>query len=1298
MAPDSGPLKRPSLMTAPVTTPEADVRAELTARFLGDSPLAELAHVALGVAIVALAFGIYPLSMLALWFGSLAIASAIRYRVRTHYATVGQAPAEIPLPVIATIVTVGLVWSAGAIPILLEDNHDNTAYVMIVECGLAAAATFTFAGTVRGFRAFIASIYLPLLVGQLANGYSRYAVTGAILIVVFGATMTALQRRGNAQLKRSLQLHHDLDRSRRVAEAGQAELRESEQQLFQFLESMPVGVLVVDNQGRLYFRNDAAQRIAGSVLEGRPDVAEMRSRASAYLPGTQHAYPLERSPTVRALRGETSVDQVEIVTPEGVRLVEMHGSPIRDRSGEVAYSVTVISDLSGRQTADHRRAALNAVLSLTAESTSEEELTTQVLRLLNERFNFSLAELWMTDGQSATLRRVASSRRDDDPRIVAFDQESAALIFRRGDGLPGAVWKTGESIWRKRAAEDDRTFRRPGGVVEAGLRTAVSVPVFVAGVTRGALVLFTTDTRDPDGPVTETLMAIGAQVGGAISRRRADAAVRAAEERYRNLVDASSDLVWEADLQGRWSFLNPASQRIYGMAPSELIGRPFVERSDPAQVERDKEMFARLSRGEIITEYETVHRNVVDAPIVISTSGAPVRDDAGRVVAYHGIIRDVGDRAAARAALRAARDAAEQAAAAKSAFLANMSHEIRTPMNGVLGIAELLQSTELDVEQRRMVDLIASSGNALLTVINEILDFSKIEAQQLEIESVDFDLHELVESTVKLTASAIGDTEVEIVTDIHGDVPSHVMGDPTRMRQVLSNLIGNALKFTHQGEVVTTVERIAAIGKMARIGFTVKDTGIGMSRETLAGIFEPFRQADSSTTRRYGGTGLGLSISRRLVELMGGTLTVSSAEGLGSRFAFELFMPVAAEPPRSQPESLRGTRALVVDDNATNQRVLGDMLRHEGVEVEVVASGEAALRSLRRASGNGAAFRVLVTDVQMPSMDGFELVRRIRDDHEIANTPVVMATSGSRRGDIARSSELRISAVVTKPVSRRELSKAVQGALSGAQRPMADEGRKIREATRHLSVLVAEDNPINQEVALAMLTKRGHRVDVVENGRRAVEAATRKDYDVILMDIQMPELDGLDATKEIRKRRPPGRPRIVALTANVLPGERERCLANGMDAYLAKPFAARDLFDILEGEENVAASPVPKDAASRRSGKLVDVEELRADLRAAGIEESLPVLIKLFLRDGPGRLDNIIKAVATKSAPNIASAAHAMKSAAGAVRATQLMSLLATMERAAKAGDLATAVAQSDAIVAEHRAVREWLEAGHWQA
>jgi CheY-like chemotaxis protein len=525
------------------------------------------------------------------------------------------------------------------------------------------------------------------------------------------------------------------------------------------------------------------------------------------------------------------------------------------------------------------------------------------------------------------------------------------------------------------------------------------------------------------------------------------------------------------------------------------------------------------------------------------------------------------------------------------------------------------------------------------------------------------------------------------------DVPEHVIGDPTRLRQVLSNLLSNALKFTKAGEVVVTVERIAGVGKMARLKFAVRDTGIGMSPETLANIFEPFRQADSSTTRRYGGTGLGLTISRRLVELMGGHLVVTSEESRGSQFSFELFMPIVTEPAAPKAADLRGTRALVVDDSATNRRVITGMLGLEGVETDSTGDAKDALRKLREAQGRGQAFSVVVTDMQMPGMDGLELVRGIRDDEKIATTPVVMATSGNRTGDKQRLSELRIASLLQKPLSRREVTRAIHNALMGKLRVSPEQGQAIQTASRPLDVLIAEDNPINQEVARAMLTRRGHRVDVVQDGRAAVKAALAKDYDAILMDIQMPELDGLDASREIRTHRPAPRPRIVAFTANVLPGERERCLAGGMDGYLAKPFAAADLFAVLEADH----ADVPVSVAPSRTSKgLIDLDGLRADLRAAGIEESLPVLVRLFLRDGPVRIAAITAAAKKKNGSELAQSAHALKSAAGAVRATQLMTLLGTLERTAKAGDVLAAVGQVDAIVAEHSAVRDWLEAGAW--
>jgi PAS domain S-box-containing protein len=423
---------RPSLMSAPVITAEDDIRPELTARFLGDSPLAELAHVALGLTVTLLLIGLHPPQFLWLWFAALVALSFVRYRVRMHFAHKASVSPEIEWPVIASIVAVGLVWSAGAVPILLLDDRETAGFMLIVECGLAAAATFTFQATVTGFRVFIASIYVPLIIGFLSTGSSRWSITGTVLVVVYGATMLAIQRRGYAQLCRSYQLLNDLDRSRRTAEAGQAEVSESRARLFQFLESMPVGVIVLDKTANVFFSNAAARQMS---LAG-PDhetLEDLRRRSPAYVPGTQQPFPRERLPVLRALKGESAVDQIEILGADGLRLVEVHGSPIRDRDGQVAYAVAVISDLSGRQSADQRRAALHAVLSLTAEATSEDRLLSDVLKLLNERFGFVLAEMWMADAQAPMLRRVgAGAARRRPARRELRPRQRPALLPSRG--------------------------------------------------------------------------------------------------------------------------------------------------------------------------------------------------------------------------------------------------------------------------------------------------------------------------------------------------------------------------------------------------------------------------------------------------------------------------------------------------------------------------------------------------------------------------------------------------------------------------------------------------------------------------------------------------------------------------------------------------------------------------------------------------------------------------------------------------------------------------------------------------
>ncbi|HYX81256.1 MAG TPA: response regulator, partial [Gemmatimonadales bacterium] len=622
----------------------------------------------------------------------------------------------------------------------------------------------------------------------------------------------------------------------------------------------------------------------------------------------------------------------------------------------------------------------------------------------------------------------------------------------------------------------------------------------------------------------------------------------------------------------------------------------------------------------------------------------------------------------AEAAMRDARDLAERVARARSAFLANMSHEIRTPMNAVLGFVELILDTELSTEQRRALELVRSSSEALLMILNDILDYSKIEAEHLELESIPFEVSKLVHATASLLAVRAREKHLELLAEVAPDVPRAVRGDPTRLRQVLMNLIGNAIKFTEQGEVVVSVASRATNGSTT-LRFAVRDTGIGIAPEHIDSVFKEFTQADSTMTRRYGGTGLGLAISQRLVKLMGSELAVTSQVGKGSEFSFSLTLPVESTARiRGTPlATLGGCRMLVVDDNQTNRRILREMLAAEGVQVDEAGTAADGLDALRR-----TRYDLAILDVQMPDMDGFQLASAVRSERKIAQTNLLMLTSAGQRGDGERCRALGIRAYLTKPLSRADLLEALGTVLAGSANERADviTRHTIAESRQALRVLLAEDNPVNQQVAVAMLVKRGHEVHVAGNGREAVEAVTTRDYDVVLMDIQMPEMDGFEATQAIRALPNGTDLPIIGLTAHALSGERERCLSHGMTEYLAKPFKAHELFALVEGTAAPKAAPV---AAPPVSAPPVDLEGFRSTLREAGAEQALYSIIDTFVRQAPERLAALATALASGDGSEIAHSAHVYRGAAATIGAGELAELLAQVETSARAGEIARA-------------------------
>ena len=686
-----------------------------------------------------------------------------------------------------------------------------------------------------------------------------------------------------------------------------------------------------------------------------------------------------------------------------------------------------------------------------------------------------------------------------------------------------------------------------------------------------------------------------------------------------------------------------------------------------------------------------------------------LRDETGRSIRVAGANTDLTERKRAEAELQETNRRLEAAIAkatemtlraeaanmAKSDFLANMSHEIRTPLNGVIGMTSLLLDTDLDEDQRRFAETVHTSGDALLALLSDILDFSKIEAGKLELETLDFDLLALLDdfaAPLALRAHAQG---LEFICAAAPDVPALLIGDPGRLRQVLTNLAGNALKFTHDGEVAVRVNLAAETETDVLLHVSVKDTGIGIAAQHQEALFEKFTQADASTTRRYGGTGLGLAISKQLTELMGGRIGLVSEEGRGSEFWFTARFPKQGdrERPVTPTAEIRGVHILVVDDNTTNREVLTAQLAAWGVRSEETRDGPSALLALARAKDVGDPFAAAILDMQMPGMDGVTLARAIKADEALAPTRLVLMTSIGERGDAHLMEEVGIAAFLVKPVRQSDLFDSLAAVLADAAVPRPTRPIITRHAIREmrrgaLRILLAEDNVTNQQVALGILGRLGLRADAVSNGAEAVRSLETVPFDLVLMDVQMPEMDGLEATRQIRDPKSAVKRHdipIIAMTAHAMQGDRERCLDAGMNDYLTKPVSPQALADALERwlpRDDAAALAQPATAPGAASPTAVRASEVEVFDRAGMLarlmddEDLARVVAGGFLADAPKQVEALRDALGAGDGPAAFRQAHTLKGASAAVGGEALRAVAFEMEQAASGGDLAAVTAR----------------------
>ncbi len=1061
------------------------------------------------------------------------------------------------------------------------------------------------------------------------------------------------------------------------------------------------GVVAIDEQGKVVDWSRQAAALFGWSLEE----ALHRKFADFAISATARAAYVARFEQYRLAGRDAIIGQrlVSRAHPRDGRTVPIELSLSRFEQAEHVYFNAFVRNISAQQR-DERRQRLRlreaeligdtAVETATADSF--EESLQALLDAICEQIAWPLGHVWLPDDSG----RLLASSGIWHAEIVTGNFRSAveAMRFRRGEDLPGRIWATGEPNWIDDVREHQE-LRRTSHFAAAGLKATFAFPVLSGQDVVAVLEFFHTKRMPRNDQLLELAGRLGLRIGAVVQARRFERQ----QARLAAIVGSSYDAIIGKALDGTITSWNAGAERVYGYTEDEAIGKTIgIILPDNVDSE-EKEIQHAIETGQRLEQFKTVRKRKDGSRLPVSLTISPIADVSGHVVGSSSIERDISARERRDQELTAAKEVAVRANRARGEFLANVSHELRTPMNAIIGMTQIALEEDLSPVVRDYLETANDAAHSLLTLLNDILDFSRMESGKFSISSEEFSLTEVVDETVKTISNQAFAKGLELVCEMPRDLPAAVLGDPTRLRQILTNLLSNAIKFTEHGEIVLRVRPVRTWPEEIRLSFSVRDTGIGIPAEHHQEILEPFTQVDSSSIRAHGGTGLGLAICSELLRLQGGRLSLQSAPGQGSTFSFNLSFDLPSDPRPERVDGMpfepfRNLPVLVVDDNETNRRIIADALTSWSFQPIVAQDADQAIGLYRRELEHGRMFPVVIVDALMPGMDGYELSRKLTEhDGQPALPVVLMVSSADRRDFRDREDDASVSVYLQKPVTLSALMSAMMRALNiHTPEIVAARIGEPRSASPTLSILVAEDTPANQKVVTAVLKKRGHTVTVADNGREAVDEAKKQPFDVVLMDVQMPIMDGYQATAAIRdlERSQPTPTPIIAMTAHTMRGDRERCLAAGMDAYIAKPIDVKQMLGLIESiAEDRGDVKIARDTASpREEGQDADVIDYEGAMqRLDGDQELFREFVGFYDEDSKTLGGQIEQAIREGDAERLHRAAHSLKGLAANLGATRVVEAARVLEQTGKSNSLDNAPHELARLRTEMRTLNDRL-------